>query len=316
MRLWGGESDSGCCSVSDVDDARRVRRPPRHRLTTCSTSARFRAPSSSPTCGAPEGRTPNPCIECNRHLKFDRLLRRADHLGFDAVATGHHAQIADGAGTRRGRPGRRPDKDQSYVLHMLDQATLARTLFPIGGLDEGRRRAGPPASACAPRTSPTARTCASSPRPRGGPFLGQRTALTPGWSRRRLDVGVGAGGRARHGRPAQGPRPPRWRPDPARRSGRCRRRDRHRGLRRRLLVDQRGRRPGELGRRPRPRRAARPVRAHGAGRAGVVGPTGRDGDGRGGGPSGGGSLPGRRWCSTTATSDRRRRRGRRRTSAR
>ena len=62
------------------------------------------------------GRTPNPCIECNRHLKFDRLLRRADALGFDAVATGHHARIVERAdGTRRVARGADAAKDQCYV---------------------------------------------------------------------------------------------------------------------------------------------------------------------------------------------------------
>jgi tRNA-specific 2-thiouridylase len=78
------------------------------------------------------GRTPNPCVECNRHLKFDRLLNRAERLGIDAVATGHHARVvATTAGYRVGRGADRP-KDQSYVVHMLGAPTLARVQFPIG----------------------------------------------------------------------------------------------------------------------------------------------------------------------------------------
>ena len=76
-------------------------------------------------------RTPNPCIECNRHLKFDRLLRRADDVGFDAVATGHHARVVTRPdGTRRLARGADAAKDQSYVLYVLGQAELARTLLP------------------------------------------------------------------------------------------------------------------------------------------------------------------------------------------
>jgi tRNA-specific 2-thiouridylase len=81
------------------------------------------------------GRTPNPCIECNRHIKFDRLLTRADQLGFDAVATGHHARVArqpDGGWSLR--RGADPTKDQSYVLYMLAQPELARVRLPVGEL--------------------------------------------------------------------------------------------------------------------------------------------------------------------------------------
>jgi tRNA-specific 2-thiouridylase len=78
------------------------------------------------------GRTPNPCVECNRHVKFDRLLARAERLGIDAVATGHHARVVAVAdGFRVGRGADRP-KDQSYVVHMLGPAALARVRFPVG----------------------------------------------------------------------------------------------------------------------------------------------------------------------------------------
>ena len=89
------------------------------------------------------GRTPNPCIECNRHLKFHRLSERADLLGFDAVATGHHARIESVDGVWRVARGHDPAKDQSYVVHMLPQRELARTLFPIGHLTKAdvRQRA-------------------------------------------------------------------------------------------------------------------------------------------------------------------------------
>jgi len=92
--------------------------------------------------GHAQGRTPNPCIECNRHLKFDRLLARADALGFDAVATGHHARVArDPDGTYRLLRGADVAKDQSYVLAMLGQAQLARCLFPVGDRTKGEARA-------------------------------------------------------------------------------------------------------------------------------------------------------------------------------
>ncbi len=94
MKLWGGTSDTGCCSVADVDDARRVAQQLGISHHVFNFSDDFDRHVVGPyVADHAAGRTPNPCIECNRHLKFDRLLGRADRLGFDAVATGHHAQV-------------------------------------------------------------------------------------------------------------------------------------------------------------------------------------------------------------------------------
>ncbi|MGY6500868.1 MAG: tRNA 2-thiouridine(34) synthase MnmA [Acidimicrobiales bacterium] len=134
LKLWGGESDSGCCSVSDVDDARRVAQQlgiDHHVFNFGDDFTRFVVDPYVADHAA--GRTPNPCIECNRHVKFDRLVHRADALGFDAVATGHHARVVTRSdGTRRVARGADDAKDQSYVLHMLDQDQLAKVLFPVG----------------------------------------------------------------------------------------------------------------------------------------------------------------------------------------
>jgi tRNA-specific 2-thiouridylase len=142
MKLWGGDSDTGCCSVSDVDDARRVAQQLDVDHLVFNFGEDFDAHVVTPYVDAhANGTTPNPCVECNRHLKFDRLLRRADQLGFDAVATGHHARVGradDGRYTLE--RGADPAKDQSYVVHMLDQATLARTLFPVGHIDKAEVR--------------------------------------------------------------------------------------------------------------------------------------------------------------------------------
>jgi tRNA-uridine 2-sulfurtransferase len=138
LKLWGGPSDAGCCSVADVDDARRVAQVLGMPHVVFGFADDFRAGVVEPYVRAhAEGRTPNPCIECNRTIKFDRLLARAQQLGFDAVATGHHAQIVDGALCR----GADRAKDQSYVLHMLDRDRLARIRFPIGGLTKDEVRA-------------------------------------------------------------------------------------------------------------------------------------------------------------------------------
>jgi len=142
MRLWGGESDTGCCSVSDVDDARRVAQQLRIDHLIFNFSDDFTTSVVEPYVSAHQsGVTPNPCIECNRHLKFDRLSQRARLLGFDAVATGHHARVLrQPSGVWRVARGADVAKDQSYVVHMLDQRELAYTLFPVGHLTKAEVR--------------------------------------------------------------------------------------------------------------------------------------------------------------------------------
>ena len=141
MRLWGGDSDTGCCSIADVDDARRVAQQLGIDHLVFNFTDDFHRHVVDPYVDAHRrGITPNPCIECNRHLKFDRLAERADLLGFDAVATGHHARIVEHDGVFRVARGEDPAKDQSYVVHMLPQRELARTLFPIGHLTKAQVR--------------------------------------------------------------------------------------------------------------------------------------------------------------------------------
>lgn len=143
LKLWGGESDSGCCSVADVDDARAVARRLGIEHHTFSFGDDFEEHVVGPyVADHAAGRTPNPCIECNRHLKFDRLLRRADALGFDAVATGHHARLVERPdGRRRVARGADAAKDQSYVVHMLRQPAIDRVRFPVGHLTKADVRA-------------------------------------------------------------------------------------------------------------------------------------------------------------------------------
>jgi len=141
MKLWGGAGDSGCCSVADVEDARWVARQLGVTHHVFNFTDDFEARVVAPYAAAhAEGRTPNPCIECNRHLKFDRFLDRADKLGFDAIATGHHARVTAGGGRFRLRRGADAAKDQSYVLAMLGQAQLSRVLLPVGRLTKAEVR--------------------------------------------------------------------------------------------------------------------------------------------------------------------------------
>jgi tRNA-specific 2-thiouridylase len=133
MKLWGGASDSGCCSLSDVEDARRVAQQLGIVHHVFNFGEEFLEHVVDPYVDAhANGRTPNPCIECNRHVKFSRFIQRARQLGFDAIATGHHARVTNDDGVFHLRRGDDPLKDQSYVLHMLDQDALSVTLLPVG----------------------------------------------------------------------------------------------------------------------------------------------------------------------------------------
>ena len=164
LKLWGGDSDSGCCSVSDVEDARRVAAELDIPHYVFNFSDDFDAQVVDPYVQAyAEGATPNPCVECNRSIKFGRLLDRAAALGYDAVATGHHARLVHDDQARphlvRGADGA---KDQSYVLYMLRAEQLAWVMLPVGELTKNDVRAHGRAWVCAPQRSPRAWTSASS----------------------------------------------------------------------------------------------------------------------------------------------------------
>jgi tRNA-specific 2-thiouridylase len=182
MKLWGGPSDQGCCSVADVDDARRVC----HQLGidhhVFNFTDDFDAHVVAPYLDAhTHGRTPNPCIECNRHLKFDRFLARARQLGFDAIATGHHAQVTRFQGVFELRRGMDAAKDQSYVLHMLDQDTLAQTLLPVGAMTKADVRARAERLGLRTATKPDSQGTCFLPQTGGREtFLGSRITLRPG----------------------------------------------------------------------------------------------------------------------------------------
>jgi len=182
MKLWGGPSDSGCCSLDDVDDARAVaaRLGIAHHVFNFTED--FERDVVDPyVADHAAGRTPNPCVACNRHLKFDRFARRAQQLGFDAIATGHHARVAYDAGRWRLRRGRDRAKDQSYVLHMLGQEQLAGLLLPVGEVTKAEVRAY--ASARDLRTAAKADSqdvCFISRRGGREAFLGERIELRPG----------------------------------------------------------------------------------------------------------------------------------------
>ena len=134
LKLWGGSSDSGCCSVSDVEDARRVAAQLGIKHFVFNFTDEFEEKVVTPyVIGHSEGETPNPCAECNRYIKFDLLLERATRLGFDYLATGHYAQVVEIDGQRYLKRGTDRAKDQSYVLSMLRGWQIERLMLPVGG---------------------------------------------------------------------------------------------------------------------------------------------------------------------------------------
>lgn len=182
LKLWGGESDSGCCSVADVEDARRVAAQLDVPHYVFNFADEFDANVVEPYVAAyAAGRTPNPCIECNRSMKWGRLLDRARAMGFDAVATGHHARITDATdGTAELRRGEDPAKDQSYVLAVLGQDALTMTRLPVGEMTKADVRAH--AQRLGLRTASKAESMDVCFITRGGrkEFLDARVPATPG----------------------------------------------------------------------------------------------------------------------------------------
>ena len=139
----GISSAKTCCSAEDAEDARAVA----FRLGFPFRVFHFEEPFRQQVMDrfAAEyaaGRTPNPCIDCNRFLKFSALLDRAMQLGMDGIATGHYACTGYDSASGRYLLSRAADrrKDQTYVLYHLTQEQLSRTLFPLGGLTKAEVR--------------------------------------------------------------------------------------------------------------------------------------------------------------------------------
>ena len=139
LRLYAGEQESGCCSESDAADARSVAYRLGMKFYVFNETERFaRDVMDHFVAEYCAGHTPNPCIDCNRCLKFGALLDRALLLGYDYIATGHYARVErDGqSGRWRLLRGRDRHKDQSYVLYQLTQHQLAHLLLPVGEFDK------------------------------------------------------------------------------------------------------------------------------------------------------------------------------------
>ncbi|MBR1659178.1 MAG: tRNA 2-thiouridine(34) synthase MnmA [Oscillospiraceae bacterium] len=138
MRLYdkedaGLDREGGCCSLDDVEDAKSICRRLGIRHYTFNYTDDFRRNVICKfTDSYLRGETPNPCIDCNRALKFGRLLDRAAELGCDCVTTGHYARIERVGERWLLKKAADCAKDQSYVLYMLNQSQLARLRFPLG----------------------------------------------------------------------------------------------------------------------------------------------------------------------------------------
>ena len=135
--LMARSTGNGCCTPDTIDDARRVCAILGVPHYVIDYRREFEAAVIAPWVEAYlNGQTPNPCVTCNRTVRFGSFLTKADELGADFIATGHYARIEtdEANGRLRLLTARDPGKDQSYVLHVLGQRQLARTLFPLGDL--------------------------------------------------------------------------------------------------------------------------------------------------------------------------------------
>ena len=148
MKLFHNEDigecrENSCCTLKDAEDARAVAYKLGIPFYAVNLAQAFQEQVIQRFVQAYQrGETPNPCIDCNRYMKFDRLLRFARELDLQYLVTGHYAQIENEAGSGRLllKKGADLSKDQSYVLYAMTQEQLKHTLFPLGGLNKTQVR--------------------------------------------------------------------------------------------------------------------------------------------------------------------------------
>ncbi|MDD4563910.1 MAG: tRNA 2-thiouridine(34) synthase MnmA [Eubacteriales bacterium] len=135
----GIERTKTCCSLEDVLDAKSVADKLEFRHDVFNFGLQFERDVIVPFAKAYQsGETPNPCINCNRYIKFEKFLERAMLLGYDYIATGHYARIERDPDTGRYllKKGADESKDQSYALYTMTQAEMSKLLFPLGDLNK------------------------------------------------------------------------------------------------------------------------------------------------------------------------------------
>lgn len=138
----GIESSRTCCSLDDVEDARSVAYKLGMPFYVFNFTDAFRDTVIRKFIESYEnGITPNPCIDCNRYMKFDKLYERAKTLGCDYIVTGHYARIEEQAGKFVLKKALDETKDQSYVLYSMTQDQLVHTMFPLGSMQKTEVRA-------------------------------------------------------------------------------------------------------------------------------------------------------------------------------
>ena len=131
--LIGENEEKTCCSLDDIEDARNVARKLGMPYYVFNFKDEFREKVIDNFILTYEnGGTPNPCIECNRYLKFEKLMQKMKELSFDYVVTGHYATVEEKDGRYYLKKGKDLSKDQSYVLYSLTQEQLSHTIFPLG----------------------------------------------------------------------------------------------------------------------------------------------------------------------------------------
>ncbi len=144
MKLFDGEDTPACCTKKDIEDAQSVADKLNIPFTVVNMSEGFKENVIDRFIFAYEnGMTPNPCIDCNRHMKFERLFDEGARMGCDCVATGHYARIEYNEENSRYILKKALDetKDQSYVLYSLTQTQLSRAMFPLGEMTKDETRA-------------------------------------------------------------------------------------------------------------------------------------------------------------------------------
>lgn len=167
----------GCCSKEDATDARRAADVLGIPFYVWDFAERFKEDVIDEFVAAyAQGQTPNPCLTCNEKIKFAALAERAEALGFDALATGHYARLADGE-LRRAVDD---DKDQSYVLAVLTKEQLSRSLFPIGDTPKAQIRQEAADRGLAVANKPDSHDICFIPTGNTQAFLGASIGIRPG----------------------------------------------------------------------------------------------------------------------------------------